>query len=52
MKRQIVNTRYNNNIGYTYYFMSHQENVGVKEKSENMVTREVRLQANSRSVFS
>ena len=58
MKRQIVNTRYNNNIGYTYYFMSHQENIGVNcsstsiEKYKNKVTREVRLPADSRSVFS
>ena len=58
MKRQIVNTRYNNNTRYTYYFMSHQENIGVNcsstsiEKKKNIVTREVRLQANSRSVFS
>ena len=56
MKRQIVNTRYNNNTGYTYYFMSHQENIGVNCSStsieKNIVTREVRLQANSRSVFS
>ena len=47
-----------NNIEYTYYFMSHQKNIGVNcsatsiEKSKNIVTRKVRLQANSRSVFS